>query len=370
MAKKIDLIGAMYPWNESVESLIKVLADDTNGDLEISINSPGGMVTLGIDLFNRVRRYPGNIKMIITGMAASMATYFALAGDEVVVEDNSIFMIHNASGYAYGDYKEMLKFGNLLDSMTNLIALKYVEKTGKDMVDIRAKMDDELYLFGQEIKDFGFADRVIETKKDKDKKKAQAEAMIEITSCLEEMKKHEISDSDMNKIAAHLSTEVKTPHTEAPKTPENKGNNNQTEVKSMSLKELMAKDPGIKAEVEALVNEAKTQGFTDGKAEITARITAAEAYVGKTEYPEAVTNLAVQVLKGEKDPAALEGAVVAFDAMKQANATAAAAGETEEQGETPGEQPEGVTEGGEVKNEADYDASLEKIKKAQGRGGK
>ena len=360
MVKKLELIGAMYPWQESIHNLRDELSKESNEDLEININSPGGIITLGIELFNRVKKYPGNVKMNIMGQAASMATYFALAGDEIVVEENSIFMIHNAQGYSFGDYKEMQKMTNLLDAMTNLIALKYVEKTGKSMKDIRAKMDDETYFFGEDIKKYGFADTVLKSDKKKTKAEAQANALIEITSCCDEMKKHEINDGDMNKIAAHLDFEKQINNSASSVETPDKGNIKPKE-KVMSLEELMAKDPGIKAEVEALGKAQYDQGLEAGKSQIQARIKAASPYIGKTEYPEAITNLAVGVVKGEKDPTALEGAVVAFDAMKEESKSKTA--KTEGGKETPPDPNNtDISEDGSVSNEAEYQASIKKAK--------
>lgn len=361
MVKKLELIGAMYPWMENIRNLRDELSKQSNEDLEIDINSPGGIITLGIELFNRVKRYPGNVKMNIMGQAASMATYFALAGDEVVVEENSIFMIHNAQGISFGDYKEMQKMTNLLDAMTNLIALKYVEKTGKSMKDIRSKMDDETYFFGQDIKDFGFADTVLKSDKKITKAEAEANSLIEITSCIDEMKKHEIDNTDMDKIAAHLDFEKQTHNSAQSAATPDKGNIKPKEDKTMSLKELMAKDPGIKAEVEALMKTEHDKGFTAGRENVQARIKSASPYIGKTEYPEAITNLAVGVVKGEKDPTALEGAVVAFDAMKQQAESEAAQDENED--DTPPEgQKTDINEDGSVSNEAEYQASIAKAK--------
>lgn len=364
MAKKLELIGAMYPWMDSVRNLRDELSKESNEDLEININSPGGIITLGIELFNRAKRYPGNIKMNIMGQAASMATYFALAGDEVVVEENSIFMIHNAQGIAIGDYKTMQKMTNLLDAMTNLIALKYVERTGKDMKLMREKMDDGTYFFGKEIKDFGFADTIIKSKKPKKKAEAKAEALIEITSCLDEMKKHEVNESDMDKIAAHLDFEKQTYNSAQSAATPGKGNIKPKEKIAMSLKDLMAKDPGIKAEVEALEKAKYDQGLEAGKSEIQAKIKAVSPYIGKTAYPEAITNLAVKVVTGEEDPTALKGAVVAYDAMKE-QAKSEAAKEEAAKKETIGGTTGEIAEDGTVSTEAEYQALTKKAKEGE-----
>ena len=358
----LSLTGPLYSWTDSVWQFKQDLSRAAGKDIQVNINSPGGVVTLGIELYNLLDAHTGAVNVNIIGRAASMATYVALAGDKISVQDNAIFMIHNASGVAIGDYRTMRKLGNLLDSFTDLIARKYVQRTGKTMVEIRKKMDDETYFFGEDIKKYGFADEVVTTGKKPDQKKATAEATLEVAACIEEMKKHEISNDDMQKIAAHVTGIIEPRPPGGDNIPETQGNNEQQEDENMSLQELMATDSGIKAEVDALVSDAKKQGYTAGKEDVEKRIEAAAPFIGGTEYPQAITNLAVGVVKGEKDPTALEGAVVAFDAMKEQAATTAAGKETDENGETPGGDGGQVAEDGSVSNEADYQASIAKVK--------
>lgn len=354
--KTLKLSGAFYPWNSSIIALRDAFENSPEEDLKIDINSPGGAVTLGIEMYNRAIRHKGRIEMNVIGQAASMATYFALAGDKLTVQDNSIFMIHNAWGVAVGDYRDARKMSDVLDAMTGIMAAKYAEKTGKALADIRADMDEEKYLFGEDIKKYGFADEVIKTGRDKDKKKTKAKAMVDIQACLAELKEHPYTTTEISEIAAYAGNIIKAPV-------EIKGK--KTEVKKMpTLKEVMAENPGVKAEVEALVMDAEKRGQQSGVDAMQSRIDAASPYVGKTEYPEAIAALAVGVLKGEKKPEALEGAVVAFDAIKQQTENANAQDETDQTGETPPQQPDGVAiaEDGSVSSEAEYQASLKAVK--------
>ena len=101
----------------------------------------------------------------------------------------------------------------------------------------------------------------------------------------------------------------------------------------MTLAEIMASDPAAKAEVEALKADAKKAGVTEGRAEIQTRIDATVNFIGNKDYPK-IDALAIKVLKGESKPSALEGAVTAYDMLKETDNSDDAQAETEKQGET------------------------------------
>lgn len=101
----------------------------------------------------------------------------------------------------------------------------------------------------------------------------------------------------------------------------------------MTLAEIMASDPVVKAEVEALLAENKKAGVIEGRAEIQVRIDAAVNYIGNEDYPK-IDALAIKVLKGESNPSALEGAITAYDMLKEQGNSDDAQTETETQGET------------------------------------
>lgn len=138
------------------------------------------------------------------GLAASMASYIAMVGDRVTAEDNSVFMIHNASGFAMGDYKTMRKTADIIEGLSNLLAKKYMDRTGKSLDEIKTLMDDETFLFGDEIEKGGFVDEIIKTEKEKDKNTAVALASVAITDCIGKMKASEKEKDDLEKAAAFL----------------------------------------------------------------------------------------------------------------------------------------------------------------------
>ncbi len=133
-----------------------------SGDITIKINSRGGSVFEGVEIFNLIREYDrGTVTIIIGSLAASIASYIALAGHKIIVHDNSTFMIHNAWTFTYGNGDELRKTAAILDGLTSIIAKKYISKTGKSKEIIKNEMDKESFYFANEILEFGFCDEII-----------------------------------------------------------------------------------------------------------------------------------------------------------------------------------------------------------------
>ncbi len=203
---KILSISGVIGWDTTAKNVREFLEGAGGKAVEVQISSPGGYVYPGLEMFNALRNYEGHVTTRLMGLAASMASYIAMAGDRVIAEDNSIFMIHNAAGLALGDHKTMRKAATVIEGISNLLAKKYMEKTGKSLAEIKELMDDETFLFGDEIKESGFVDEIAETKKGKDKATAVAFAIAAVTECTIRMKGAENAYEDLEKVAAFLDT--------------------------------------------------------------------------------------------------------------------------------------------------------------------
>ena len=187
------------------EDLRYFLLTSEGKDVEIQISSPGGFIFPGLEIFNLIRNYEGFVTIRIVGLAASMASYIAMAGDRIIAEDNAVFMIHNASGFASGDYKILYKTGKVLEGLTNLLAQKYALKTKKSIEDIRKMMDEETYLYGSEIYDASFVDEIAVTEHEKDKDAALSFAAASFEECRVKIKAG-LEMDDLEKAAALLDT--------------------------------------------------------------------------------------------------------------------------------------------------------------------
>jgi ATP-dependent Clp endopeptidase proteolytic subunit ClpP len=140
----------------------KELAGIKASQIDLHINSPGGEVFDGITIYNLIKQHPANVTAHIDGLAASIASVIALAGDTVIMAENALFMIHNPWGFAMGDASEMRKTADLLDKIGGSLVTAYSSKSGKPDDEISALMDAETWMTAQEAKDAGFIDEISE----------------------------------------------------------------------------------------------------------------------------------------------------------------------------------------------------------------
>ncbi len=185
--KRIILDGVVG-WDVLATDVRSELDAAKGEDIDLIINSPGGSVYEGLAIYNAIRDYRrdgGKVCARVVGVAASMATYIPMAADSVSVEDNAVWMIHNPWNIAIGDYNDMRKEAEILESMAALLAGAYVRKTGKKKAEIQEMMDGETFLFGQEILDSGFANEIEPAG---DGAESKEEARIRAMASMENMK--------------------------------------------------------------------------------------------------------------------------------------------------------------------------------------
>jgi ATP-dependent protease ClpP protease subunit len=128
--------------------------------IDMHINSPGGAVFEGAAIYNAIKRHPATVHTYIDGIAASIASVIALAGDRIIMAANSLFMLHNPSGMAFGTSDDMRKTADVLDKVCGTMMGAYMEKCGKTEAEIKALMDAETYMDADEAMEAGFCDEV------------------------------------------------------------------------------------------------------------------------------------------------------------------------------------------------------------------
>lgn len=129
-------------------------------EIRLSINSAGGDIPTGFAIYNMLNRHPANKVVTIEGLAASMASVIAAAGNEVVMPSNAMLMIHNPWGSVVGGVEEIQSFGNALKIMQDNIARAYKDRTGLALPVIRGMMDRETWLSAKDAVSKGFADTI------------------------------------------------------------------------------------------------------------------------------------------------------------------------------------------------------------------
>ncbi|MFZ2738437.1 MAG: head maturation protease, ClpP-related [Burkholderiaceae bacterium] len=129
--------------------------------ITLRLNSPGGDVFDGIAIHNLLKQHPAAIDVVVDGIAASAASFVAMAGDTVKMSRHSMMMVHEAWGFAMGPAADMRKAADMLERLTNEIAEMYAERSGTDSAIWLTRMAAETWFSDQEAVDAGLADEVL-----------------------------------------------------------------------------------------------------------------------------------------------------------------------------------------------------------------
>ena len=129
-------------------------------ELDIYINSGGGDVFAGIAIYNMLRRHPARKVVRIDGLAASIASVIAMAGEEIVMAENAMMMIHEAWANVSGNKRELRKVAEELERIDGVLAFTYTARSGGEEKDIKAMLEAETWMTAKEAVEKGFADRV------------------------------------------------------------------------------------------------------------------------------------------------------------------------------------------------------------------
>lgn len=153
-----------WPWLESDVSshnLSKQLEslEDVN-EINVYINSYGGEVAEGIAIYNALRRHKAKVRTICDGFACSIASVIFMAGDERVMNEASMLMIHNAWTYAEGNAAQLRKQAEDLEKITQLSVEAYKANSSLKEEEITALMDAETWILPSEALEYGFATAV------------------------------------------------------------------------------------------------------------------------------------------------------------------------------------------------------------------
>lgn len=128
--------------------------------LDVRINSPGGNVFDGQAIYNALRDSKFQVHVHVDGLAASMASVIAMAGDTVTVNEGALMMIHNPHSFAIGDSNEMRRQADLLDKVKDQLITAYEQKTSLSRDEIASLMDAETWMDADEAVSKGFADEI------------------------------------------------------------------------------------------------------------------------------------------------------------------------------------------------------------------
>ena len=150
-----------FPWLEgdvsavNLSKQLETLGDVT--DISVYINSYGGEVAEGLAIYNALRRHKAKVTTYCDGFAASIASVIFMAGDERVMNDASLLMIHNAWSCAMGNAQELRKQADDLEKITQASVVAYKAHSSLSEEEIKSLMDAESWILPEEALQYGFA---------------------------------------------------------------------------------------------------------------------------------------------------------------------------------------------------------------------
>lgn len=160
-------IGTDY-WGDGTMISAKDFSDQlkalpsTVNKLNVRINSGGGDVFDGITIYNRLKQFKGAKTVYIDGLAASIASIIALAGDEIIIGEGAMYMVHLPWTWAMGDRQSLDNTINRLMDVEEQMLGIYAKKSGMDKNEIRSMLEAETWLGADDTVAMGFADKKVE----------------------------------------------------------------------------------------------------------------------------------------------------------------------------------------------------------------
>ena len=155
-----DEIGAYGVSAKGFLAELGALPEGTPVDLRL--NSPGGSVFDAVAIHNALKRHAGPVTVWIDGIAASAASYIAMAGDEIVMPENAFLMIHDPAGLVMGTAEDMRAMAEALEKVKGSLVSGYAGKSGRTPEEVSALMAAETWFDASDAVAQGFADRLIE----------------------------------------------------------------------------------------------------------------------------------------------------------------------------------------------------------------
>lgn len=141
----------------------KLLRDTLEGvteDVTIRLNSNGGDVFEGVEMYNYLKDHPSHITVEVTGIAASAATFILAGADTAVMNVGTVVMIHEASTLCWGNKGDLKKVMEAMETIDQSILDIYTDRTGQSAEQIRQWMTEEKHFTADEAVKYGFADEV------------------------------------------------------------------------------------------------------------------------------------------------------------------------------------------------------------------
>lgn len=143
----------------TAKGVVRALAE-AEGDIVVRVNSGGGYAFDGAAIHAALSAYPGKVTVRVEGIAASAASLIAMAGDEIVMAAGAMMMIHDPRNVSIGTADDHRREADALEKLADNYAALYAERSGLQKDSVRALMQSETWMTGEDAVSSGFADRV------------------------------------------------------------------------------------------------------------------------------------------------------------------------------------------------------------------
>ena len=158
---EIYVYDEISEYGVDAKSMVEQIRDLGEVDeIDLHINSPGGLVSDGIAIYNQIKRTNARVTTYVDGLAASIASVIALAGDEIIMAEGALLMIHDPWTIALGNAEDLRKEAEVLDQHRDTILGIYESRTGLDPITLIDLMAAETWMTGEEAVELGFATAV------------------------------------------------------------------------------------------------------------------------------------------------------------------------------------------------------------------
>lgn len=158
------LYGVIGDWWDGLDAMtiVREVEALNEGTLPVRIHSEGGYITEGLAIYNALKNSEQRVEVTVDGIALSMASVIAMAGDVVRMPANAFLMIHKPNGPSVGEADDHRRMADVYDQFEDSVAGIYAAKTGLDKDTLKAMMAAETWLNGEQAVEMGFADELIE----------------------------------------------------------------------------------------------------------------------------------------------------------------------------------------------------------------
>jgi ATP-dependent Clp endopeptidase proteolytic subunit ClpP len=156
-----DEIGESFFGGVTAKEMQQAIESVKNSkSITLHINSPGGDFFAGLAIYNTLKKYRDKLTTSVEGLAASAASFVALAGSRVEMAESSWIMIHDAHSVVAGNAAGLREMAEKLDGFSDTISAIYSDKTGKSKEEMRDAMRAETWLNASDAKAMGFIDEI------------------------------------------------------------------------------------------------------------------------------------------------------------------------------------------------------------------